>query len=205
MNRVLQVAAVVAPLAAMALWTVWVFAVTDFNEAPALAGGGLWCVAACALGWQAKRRLFPWLIVGACGAATLAVGWQARRAAVPQQAARRADTIAALQTVAQALRDYRALRGTLPDGPWPAMAAALQSAGVWRDVAASAAPGGRPAPPDRVPLKDEWGCAYDYAKTAAGGFILKSSGPDRRWDTPDDIVVNESTASSAAAPGPGRR
>jgi hypothetical protein len=190
MNRALRVGGALALLAALAAWVLWVAVITDFNEAAVLLQGGLWFLIALTLTWRPRWRVLPIAVIAVLGVAMIVVGLLARSAAAYQQEVRRVVTQNVLEATARSLRTHLERGGTLPDGNWEQLIPLLVSLQLWPElVMPYEGGGGRAERLAHMPRKDEWGCKYSYAKTGDRQFTLKSSGADRRWDTPDDLVV----------------
>ena len=188
---ILRIGSPAAVLAALAFWIVRIAVLTDFADGPALAGGALWCAAVFAATWRPKRRVLRSLAVAAIAAAMIVVGVRAARAAPAQQEQRAAVTRQVMNAVADAVRLHRARTGMLPEGGWKEMSVELEAAGAWRGLTVNRARGDKAARFDHIPPKDEWGCQFVYARTGADKFVLKSSGPARRWDAPGNIVITQ--------------
>ena len=105
------------------------------------------------------------------------------------------------ENVAASLEKFGASAGTIPDCPWSCMVQDLMKTGVWNGtVKYRVGPKEETGYLKEIPLRDKWGCLYEYTRLDEHKFTIASSGPDRRFGTRDDIIYNswEKTAAKPA-------
>lgn len=193
MPRAVRLGALVASLGLLAAWILRVAVVTDYQEEPILLLGGLWFLTALALSWNTRRRLIKSALASSLAVAMVAVGLLADAAAGYQQQVRLAIAHNVMEAVARSLHVYEAGGKELPAVEWEVFMPAVEDAGAWRPLSIPYQNSARAETFAHIPRKDPWGCKYRYAKMGEHGFTLDSSGPDRRWKTPDDLTVTGET------------
>ena len=191
MTRPARLAVALASLSVPAGWLLWIAVVTDFDEQAVLVLGALLAVAACAAFWRPRRQAPRFAVLAVCGAAMIAFGLHARTTAIAQQEINRVVTQNIAEHVARALHAYHDRAQAYPDVDWPALRALLPEAGAWTPLEMVDARDGRRERFANVPRKDAWGCKFEYRRLGDDAFRLRSSGADRRWDTADDIVIEQ--------------
>lgn len=194
MGRILTV---ILTLLLLGAWVLGVVVDSDYDEATAIQLGFLWFLAALALSWNTRRR---WLKVTALlllVAVMLTLGVLARRGGVYRTNVRVLLAQNMLEQVARSLNTYRTSGQNLPTGDWMSTAQLLQQSGSWQALRIPYQGRTETADFATIPRSDPWGCRYRY-QASGERFTLASSGPDRRWNTPDDLVVNDGTPLPAA-------
>lgn len=190
MRRILTAIALLLLLGA---WCVMVTAASDYDEATALQLGILWLLAAFALSWQTPRQWLRTLAVLVLIAVMLILGVLAGQGGRYRTVARQIIARDMLEQVGRSIQLYRQKNPALPQCEWMCLAQALQQSGDWRELVIPYAGATQTARFVVIPRDDPWGCRYKYDVEGDGRFTLRSSGPDRRLNTADDIVVNDAT------------
>jgi len=180
-------------LAIMGGWLLVVAVVSDYNESAVLLIGVLWLLAAFTLSWNAYRRWLPCLLLAALTLAMLVAGGLAWKAGSYNTQVRRVVAENVLVETARAMERFRALGRELPDCEWTCLAQQLQDSGAWQGLTIPYQDSNETAQFKTIPRNDGWGCRYQYRLDAPAGFLLRSSGPDRRFETADDIAIASDT------------
>jgi len=171
-------------------WLLVVAVVSDYNESAVLLIGVLWLLAAFTLSWNARRRWLPLLLLAALTLAMLVAGGLAWKAGSYNTQVRRVVVENVLAETARAMERFRAMGRELPDCEWTCLAQQLQDSGAWQGLTIPYRQSDETAQFQTIPRNDGWGCRYQYRLTAPDRFRLRSSGPDRRFETADDIVLD---------------
>ncbi len=177
-------------LAIMGGWLLVVAVVSDYNESAVLLVGVLWLLAAFTLSWNARRRWAPILLLTALTLAMLVAGGLAWKAGSYNTRVRQVVAENVLAETARAMERFRAAGHELPDCEWTCLAQQLQDSGAWRGLTIPYRQSNETAQFQTIPRNDGWGCRYQYRLAAPDRFRLRSSGPDRRFETADDIVLD---------------
>jgi len=188
-----RILAAIAFLLLLGAWCVAVTAASDYDEATALQLGVLWLLVAFALSWQTPRKWLRTLAVLLLVAVMLILGVLAGQGGRYRTAVRQIIARDMLEQVARSIQTYRQKNPELPQCEWMCLAQALQQGGNWRELSIPYASTTQAARFVVIPHDDPWGCRYKYIVEGEGRFSLRSSGPDRRLNTADDIVVNNAT------------
>jgi len=176
----------------LSAWFVWAAVVSDFDELGLFLLGFLGLVFLLVLKWD--TRLF-WLRLFAAVLllfSILATGRGLFLRGVEVNAFREAVARTTLVEVGRMVKLYSEKEGDLPDYPFSSMAKELEERGYFHGITIRVEWEGEPVAFSGIPLKDGWNCRYFFKKLSRSGFVLRSSGADRRFDTLDDITVSSS-------------
>ncbi|MCC6158727.1 MAG: hypothetical protein IT350_11805 [Deltaproteobacteria bacterium] len=194
MSGLLRMIAFLLALVAFVAWWLFVAITTDFNEPGLLAIGTLGFVFLAILAGNRRASIkaatfviaVPLLVVLGVGVRGVARAENAFHDSVTRQT---------LDQVARALDAFVAKTGSTPDCLFPCMVDRLREAGIDTHFALRLVDGcAREF--ESIPMKDGWRCRYEYRKTSATGYELRSSGGDRRFETDDDIAVVSASGST---------
>lgn len=190
MTRPARFAAALVLLSVLAGWLLWVAITTDFDEQAVLVLSCLLLLVALALPWIPRKQALRAGLVVVLIAAMVGLGVRAQAASVDQQRVRHAITQNIIEHAGRALHHDH----PYPDVDWNGLRTVLTDSGAWQPLVLIHDKSDRVERYEGVPRKDAWGCKFEYRKVGDAGFRLRSSGPDRRWDTPDDIVIEQDTS-----------
>jgi uncharacterized membrane protein YiaA len=187
-------------MAAVAVYYVAVVILSGYNEGGTLILGLMVGAFALTLTWKTraqklKTAVSTILILAICisGVLFIRIGqYQSRVSRVIAQHM--------VQSVGQSLLQMQELTGSMPDCKWKCMKKELMMREYWTGLEIPYAQTTRTLPIQEIPHLDGWGCRYSYEKSANGAFVLKSSGPDRRFFTKDDIIYESGAKSPLALP-----
>jgi hypothetical protein len=192
---VIRATGFVLAILALSAWLLRTAILADFNELGLLLVGGLSFAFLLAIRWDTKRlavkiavvvSLLPMIFLSGLG--VQAYGKYLMRY-------RDAEARTILANVAHRLQDFRERKGAIPDCPYACMVEELNEGGSPAEILLPCMTGQAPVRMAKIPTKDGWNCRYFYRKLADDSFILRSSGPDRRFGTDDDITLMSSLSS----------
>lgn len=187
MSGLLRMIAFLLAFVAFVAWWVFVAVTSDFNEPGLLAVGALGFVFLAILaGKRSATTRAAALVIAVPLMAVVGVG--VRGVARAENTHHEAATRQTLVQIARGLDAFVAKTGRTPDCLFPCMVDRIREAGVDPHVEVRHADG-RVRELASIPMKDGWRCRYEYRKTSATGYELRSSGSDRRFGTDDDISV----------------
>jgi hypothetical protein len=192
MRPVARILLIILALLILGVWVLAAVAASDYEEITALYLGVLWLLTAFVLTWNARRRWLKFALLFVLLAVIFVFGLLAREAGEYRTRVRIITAHNILDEIARAIEHRQSSAPSLINCDWPCLTQALQQSGDWRGFGIPYE--GREGDAVRVetiPRKDPWGCKFVYEPSATGGFTLKSSGPDRRWETADDLIVTD--------------
>lgn len=184
-------------------WVVHVADRCDYNEPALLLLGAVGLLAMACIRWEGQVAFRAAGIVFAAVFA-FGIGDAAKRVHVEETVYREAVTKAVTAAVAAKIRKMAIETGSSPDCAYPGIGEVFESRGV--DPSIRVEREGRDELAwDVLPTKDAWRARYEYVKTSVTGFLLRSSGADRRFETPDDLLRfgdDESPPAAVSNPRP---
>lgn len=181
-------------------YLVYVAVASDYNEGGILVCGMLTGVFALTVLWETRWQKVKWLLVATLAASIAASGFLFVRVGQYQSSANRIVAKHMLVSVGRALERYHVEQGALPDCPWKCMSRRLAEQGYWKTVSIPFENTKETMEFSAIPMKDGWGCRYLYENLGPGRFLLKSSGADRRFYTPDDLIYLSGQAPAVPLP-----
>jgi hypothetical protein len=193
MTRYGRLASALVFLAVLAAWVLAMASLNDFYEKVALPLGALWLLIALSLAWRTDRRAIKYVVVGALTALTVGFGVTSLRDIATRQAAKGVVAVNTMVQTQRALAAWTQLEGEPPAGDWDTVRPLLNDSGLVAPLTLTYGDG-QTITYKKLPRKDEWGCLFGYTKTGPNGFELRTTGPDRRWKTADDLVRTDRSA-----------
>jgi hypothetical protein len=169
-------------------WIIRVAVASDYYEPGVLALGVASFFCLLAARWRASvilRALFCVCLLVFIGAAGIGLENLGRYR-------QRSGTVIAramLVHIGDSLKHLSERAGDVPDCAFPCMAESLIKSGEFKGFKLYYDDGSEGAAFTEIPNRDPWNCRWFYKKIGREAFVLRSSGPDRRFNTVDDITV----------------
>lgn len=195
-------------LAILGGWLLAVAVGSDYNESAVLLLGVLWLLAAFTLSWNPRRRWPQIALLLVVALAMLITGGLAWKAGSYRTQVRQVIAENVLTETARAMQRLTQTGQALPACEWVRLIQHLQDTDAWRGLTIPYQGSEQTVHFAAIPRNDGWGCRYQYRLEAPDRFRLRSSGPDRRFETADDIeIVSGEPLPAAVRPLPvfGRR
>jgi hypothetical protein len=172
-------------------WFGWIAYRVSFEDGFVFLAGVL-CVALLLANFSRFRPVVRWSAVAVLVAANAVGGFAFVEGSLMQQAARADLVRGILNHAGRIVTRYHKDTGKLPDCSWKCVSEELEKAGYWEpEVPYLEGKKSTVKHLAHIPPRDPWGCRYVYALLPGkAGFELSSSGPDRRFGTNDDIIVD---------------
>lgn len=150
--------------------------------------------------WKTSQWVFK---IGLCvifGVAMVFTGLYLQKAAKIKCAANEVKAVGMLLTVGRALESWQEQGNPLPDCEWSCMTEKITEAGLWHGMTLQSTGENPSQSLDKIPVKDGWGCKFRYENLGGGIFLLKCSGPDRRFYSKDDQYYLSNTTPKTPLP-----
>ncbi len=169
-------------------WIIRVAVASDYYEPGVLALGAASFFCLLAAQWRISVTLR--VIVCACLLAFIVVAGMGLEN-LGRYRQRRGTVIAhaMLVHIGDSLKHLSEAAGDVPDCAFPCMSESLIKSGEFKGFKLHYADGSEAVGFTEIPNRDPWNCRWYYKKIGRVAFVLRSSGPDRRFNTVDDITV----------------
>ena len=175
------------PTVASVAFLLIVVVASDYDTSAVFSMGFITGLFFLCLTWETKRKRFKQASVVFVLIAIALAGTLFIRIGNYQKNVNRIVARHMLQSVGQALQKYIVDNNHAPKCKWTCMTRIIAGEGYWKGLSIPYENSDQSITFEKIPMKDGWGCRYYYDYLVDDNFILRSSGPDRKFNYFNDI------------------